>query len=102
MPVGVDLLKRERQAQNPGRPNPARGRVTRAPSSAADSMDVHIWGWPRSQSYTVPATNWSPRPNPVLDDVGGAGPPVLPNEGASCLIVFDHVDDAWVPVWGVT
>jgi hypothetical protein len=64
-----------------------RGRVARAPGSLGDSMEVLVPGFSGVLSYAVPAQNWTAR--------GSA----LPAAGASCLVVLDSDNDAFVPVY---
>jgi hypothetical protein len=67
----------------------ARGRVAvPAPTSESDALMVVIPDLSETQGYIVPAGNWNARS-------GGA----LPTVGATCLMVFDHLGDVWVPVW---
>jgi len=65
----------------------ARGRVSTAPASVADGLEVALIGYTSSFPYEVPAGNWDSR---------GA---TLPIVGSLCLVVFDNEGDAWVPVW---
>lgn len=73
------------------RPLTARGQVAQAPASEASPMSVTITSVTRQFGVTIPAGNWTPRGK------------TLPAVGAECLVVFDDVGDAFVPVWaGIT
>jgi hypothetical protein len=65
----------------------ARGTVAVAPSSESDKLQVLATTVTRTFPLIIPAGNWSPRGN------------ALPAVGADCLIVFDDVGDAFVPLW---
>lgn len=60
--------------------------VVVAPAAVSDPMIVLPEG--ELHGLQIPAGNWQPR-----RDVE------LPSAGNSCLVVFDELGDAWVPVW---
>ena len=68
----------------------ARGEVAVAPTSEAQALMVVIGDITRQYGIEVPAGNW------------GARGSALPVAGDTCLVVFDNVGDAFVPVWGGT
>lgn len=72
---------------NQTRPLTARGEVAVAPRSEGDVMQVTVRTVTRQFGVEIPAGNWEPR---------GAA---LPTVGAECLVVFDDLGDAFVPVW---
>jgi hypothetical protein len=79
-----------------GRPPAARGKVSRAPASAQDSMGVTLVNFTATYDYEVPASNW--RPRVAVSD--GALVLNLPARDDRALVVFDDDGDAWVPEWG--
>ena len=95
----IDLVKQERRQLRSGKPTCARGRVVEGPNGD-DRILVQLIGWSAHYAYEIPKTNWMPRPNQQLDTALGAGPPLVPKKGDTCLVVFDHLGDGWVPVWG--
>jgi len=70
------------------RPLTARGEVAIAPTSESDKMVVLVTSLTRQFGVDVPAGNWEPK---------GV---TLPQPGAPCLVVFDDLGDAFVPLWG--
>ena len=58
-----------------------------APASQGSSMVVQPYGW--ASKYEVAAGHWSPR---HLNSP-------MPGVGTQCLLIFDHLGDAWVPCW---
>lgn len=92
--MGIDDLaggpqRGRRREQRP----PMRGRISKAPASVDDGLEVVGIRFSQVAPYEVPKTNWMPR-------VDGEGTIVLPVEGMKCVIVFDDYGDAWVQVYG--
>jgi hypothetical protein len=70
------------------RPPVARATVTKAPLTGADSMWVTPIGYSTATPYEVRPSNWLARGS------------TLPAVGALCVVIFDNLGDAWVPMWG--
>ena len=76
-------------AGGPGDTTPGqcyRGRIARTPASDADSLIVVLPDFSMAFPRTVPSAQWEHASN-------------LPVLNASCLVVLDENDDAWVPLW---
>lgn len=61
--------------------NVLRGRVTKTPSSDADTLEVAVMSYTAEVTYEIPPSNWTPR---------GAS---LPQAGADCAVLIDNVGD---------
>jgi hypothetical protein len=78
-----DMARRDRAPAAVAR----RGKVRKAPATAASPLTVTLVNFSQKYSYTVPAGQWMPRGS------------TLPIVGDACLVVFDDDGDAWVPAW---
>jgi hypothetical protein len=87
---GFDLLDahtaHEQELMMHTPPAVCRGKVVPpAPTAAENPLWVSLDGWPDSHPYQIPTGQWA---------FGGP-----PDSGAACVVLFDHLGDAWVPLW---